>query len=490
MNMSKLRKLAAILLLVFVIGAVGATVYFLTAPYNKAKPFDIAAIGEQFGTITMQCRYDENSRELTVTQSTQYINKSSKSLNEIKFHIYANAYQENAAFPPVAKNEIAEAYPNGFSHGDIKINNVVGGTAKLESTDKTVLSVGMLTPMPPNTKRTVTIDYAVRLANIKHRLGWTDNFVNLGNFYPVPAVYENGWQTHSYSSNGDPFYNDLYNFDVTLTAPEDYIIAHSGEEISPRRYRAYAIRDFAMVLSKNFKILTAGAGNTAVNYYFVNDDTPEIALQTAVKALSYFSREFWHYPYTTLAVVQTDFLHGGMEYGSLVYISADIDSKTVSYQTVIVHEIAHQWWYGIVGNNQTKTAWIDEGLAEYSTAVFFENHREYGETIDKIAASNLSALSLYDEILKRFGTVFDKSMSRDINSFGSGYEYTFCTYCRGMLLFYNIAKMAGYEKFNSGLGAFAAANKFTFGTQSTLVSALEDALRTKLGVYFDNYIAG
>ncbi|MDR1917802.1 MAG: hypothetical protein LBQ05_02330, partial [Christensenellaceae bacterium] len=302
--------------------------------------------------------------------------------------------------------------------------------------------------------------------------------------------YDNGWQTHSYSSNGDPFYNDLYNFDVTLNAPENYIIAHSGEEISYRRYRAYAIRDFAMVLSKSFKILSATIDGTAINYYYTNDNTPEIALQTAVKAISYFSREFWRYPYTTLAVVQTDFLHGGMEYGSLVYISADIDSETVSYQTVIVHEIAHQLWYGIVGNNQTKTAWIDEGLAEYSTAVFFESHPEYGETIEKIATTNLSTLAFYDEILKKFGTPFNKAMSRDINSFNSGYEYTFCTYCRGMLLFYNLAKMVGYKKFNSGLSAFATANRFAFGTKEALISALESTLKTKLSVYFDNFIAG
>jgi aminopeptidase N len=334
------------------------------------------------------------------------------------------------------------------------------------------------------------MDYVVRLANIKHRLGWTDNFVNLGNFYPVPVVYDNGWRTHSYSSNGDPFYNDLYNFNVTLTAPDDYIIASSGTEISPRTFRAFAIRDYGMVLSKNFKTISKSSGNTDINYYYVNDNMPEISAQTAVKAVSYFSREFGQYPYPTLAVVQTDFLHGGMEYGSLVYISADVDSSTLSYQTVIVHEIAHQWWYGIVGNNQTETAWIDEGLAEYSTAVFFESHPEYGETIDKIAATNLSTLAMYDEILSKFGVPFDKAMSRDINAFKSGYEYTFCTYCRGMLLFYNIAKMTGYERFNKGLSAFMSAKRFDFGTKEALVSSLENTLNTKLVTYFDNFIAG
>ena len=80
-------------------------------------------------------------------------------------------------------------------------------------------------------------------------------------------------------------------------------------------------------------------------------------------------------------MVQTDFSEGGMEYGALVYISLDVTDQ-LQYQGVIVHEIAHQWWYGLVGNNQILTAWIDEGLAEYCTAVFFETHPQYGKTLE------------------------------------------------------------------------------------------------------------
>jgi hypothetical protein len=489
--MIKKKKIIIILLTLIIISCFAVTVFFYTKnKQREIKAFDIEAVGNRFGSITMDCTYDDENHELSVSQTVEYINQTKNVLTEIMFHIYANAYKERAKFPPVAKNEIEDAYPNGASYGGIEIKSVSGGSHYVEGTDQTILTVHLYSYLLPQAKRTIKINYVVKLANIKHRLGWTDNFVNLGNFYPVPAVHDQVWKTHNYSSNGDPFYNDLYNFDVKISAPADYIIAHSGDEISPKHYRAFAIRDFAMVLSKDFKILTDKVGFTTVNYYYAADSMAEISLQTAVKALDYFSRQFWQYPYTTLAVVQTDFLHGGMEYGTLVYISADIDTETLSYQTVIVHEIAHQWWYGIVGNDQTKTAWIDEGLAEYSTAVFFETHPEYGQRIDKIAASNFSTLAMYDELLGKLDITFDKSMNRDINNFGSGYEYTFCTYCRGMLLFYNIAKMIGYEQFNKGLSAFAVRQRFTFGTQNDLISTLEDTFNTKLGTYFNNYLAG
>jgi hypothetical protein len=490
MNMIKLRKIWAVVLLAFLISAIGLTVYFLVAGAKTDGGFDIIAVAENFGTITMDAVYDDTAHELSVMQKTEYFNKTDRKLDRVIFHIYANAYAENAAYPPVAKNETTNAYPNGLSFGGITIKKVTGGTMKLTGDDNTVLSVGFIVPLSPNARREITIEYTVKLANIKHRLGWTDDFVNLGNFYPVPAVYDKGWKTHSYSSNGDPFYNDMYNFDITLNVPTDFVVAHSGERISANRYRAYAIRDFAFVLSKGFQKLSAELNNTTVNYYFTADDTPEIALQTAVKAFDYFSREFGPYPYPALTVVQTAFLHGGMEYGSLVYVSNSIDPKNIAYSTVIVHEIAHQWWYGLVGNDQTQTAWIDEGLTEYSTAVFFESHPEYGERIDEIADNNLTTLSFYDEVLTKLGTVFDKRMNRDINDFRTGYEYTFCTYCRGMILFYNIAKMSGYGTFNSALRAFADANKFGFGTKEALISALETALNTELTAYFDNYLAG
>jgi hypothetical protein len=493
--MSVKRKIAVFLIAsAMTAGIILSVVLIAKVTPLPIRGFDLEALSTQYGTITMDCKYDDKKHTLTVKQEVDYLNKSKYTLTEIKFHIYANAYKEAATAAPVAKNEQAEAYPNGLSYGGITIssvqNNGYARTIKTGGTDNTLLTVGLAQNLNPNGRTVITIDYVVTLANIKHRLGYANGFVNLGNFYPVPAVYEKGvWQTHSYSSNGDPFYNDLYNFNVTLDTDAKFIAAASGEEIAPRKYRAYAIRDFAMVLSKDFKILSKNVGDTKVNYYFANDDTAEISVQTAANALAYFSNEFYDYPYSTLSVVQTEFLHGGMEYGTLIYISLDV-TDTIQYQTVIVHEIAHQWWYGIIGNNQTKTAWLDEGLAEYSTAVFFETHPVYGQSLDSAAESNFETLAMYEKILAEFNVVFDKRMSRDINNFNSGYEYTFNTYCRGMILFYNLAKMAGYRTFNRALAAFAAENRFDFGTEEKLVACVEKTLNTQVADYFNNYLAG
>jgi hypothetical protein len=488
--MLKLKKFTTAIIVLCVLSVISAAALLFNYLTPKGKSgFDYETLASQFGTITLDTKYSAITNELTVKQSTEYLNKTGKYLTSVMFHLYANAYKKNAQYPPVTKNEQADAYPNGLSFGDVTITDS-SNNYLIEGTDNTFLTVYTDGILPPNKSAALTMEYTVKLANIKHRLGYTDDFVNLGQFYAIPAVYENEkWIAHTYSTNGDPFYNDLYNYDVSIDVPANYTVAHSGEEITPNRYRAYAIRDFAMVLSKKFQVLSQTVGDTEVIYYYTADPIAEASLQTAVLSLQYFSQQFMQYPYKTLAVVQTDFLHGGMEYGSLVYISRDV-TDTIQYQTVIIHEIAHQWWYGIVGNQQTQTAWIDEGLAEYSTAIFFEHHPQYGVTIDKLAAEDETALSWYREVITSFGGKFDESLSRDLNDFNSSYEYTFCAYSRGFLLFYTIAKMAGYDKFNSALSLFAKENRYTFGTKDKLITSLETSLNTKLKSFFDKYIAG
>lgn len=453
---------------------------------RKKTLHGLQAVAQDYGTINLDCSYSETSHSLAVNQTTEYLNRTSQTLFEIKFHLYANAFQNKAVYPAVAPSDIERAYPNGFDAGYAKVTTphiILGGY------DNTVITVPLQTGLKPGEKTKIDLQYTIKLANVKHRLGYTDRTVNLGNFYAVPVVYDNGWQIYPYSYNGDPFYNDPYNFDVKINVPDGYSIAASGNLVEDNHYRGYMLRDFAIVLSRDFQTLSREVGNTTVTYYYVNDEIPDISLYTACNALAYFSNTFIDYPYDTLAVVQTDFLHGGMEYGTLVYIAADITDQ-LQYQTVIVHEIAHQWWYGLVGNNQTRTAWIDEGLAEYSTAVFFETHPQYGKTLESIATQNQASIKMFEEIMEQYNVYYSREMHRDLITYKMPSEYTINTYARGMLLFYNITEMIGYENLNQTLAKFAEANCYKFATPYALSHTLEDNLGYDLIKYINNYLAG
>lgn len=486
MTKLKRRILAITLASILTLGIILSVVWLsqLASPRNQL--YGLQAMAQNYDTINLDCTYSDTSKSLAVNQSTTYTNRSTQRLYEVKFHIYANAYQKDATYPAVAKADIARAYPNGFSAGYIKVTTP---HTTISGIDNTVLTVPLSEALEPGKSVTLQLEYTVKLANVKHRLGYTDAAVNLGNFYAIPVVYDNGWETYPYSYNGDPFYNELYNFNVTLNAPQDFVVASSGEKVGDHQYRGYMLRDFALVLSRDFQVLTRTVGDTTVNYYYLNDEIPEVSLYTTCNALTYFSHQFYDYPYATLSVVQTDFLHGGMEYGALVYISLDVTDQ-LQYQTVIVHELAHQWWYGIVGNNQTRTAWLDEGLAEYSTAVFFETHPQYGKTLESTAEENQNAIAMFEKIMDEYQVPYTRQMYKDLVSYKSQSEYTINTYARGMLLFYNITEMVGYQNLNNALAEFAKQNCFAFANKNSLCKILEACLGKNLTNYINNYLAG
>ena len=475
--------LATILTIAIISSAFGISQLLLK---KNTSPQGLQAVAQDYGTITLDCHYSETSHALAVNQTTHYINHSTQILFDVKFHLYANAFQANAQHPAVAPSEVERAYPNGFDAGYAKVTTP---HTTLNGSDNTVVTVPIKNGLKPGEALDIDLQYTIKLANVKHRLGYTEHAVNLGNFYAIPVVYDNGWQTYPYSYNGDPFYNEPYNFDVTITAPEGYLIATSGTLVGKNHYQGYLLRDFAIVLSRDFKTLSRNVGNTTVTYYYLNDEIPDVSLYTACNALAYFSNTFYDYPYATLNVVQTDFLQGGMEYGALVYIALDITDQ-LQYQNVIVHEIAHQWWYGLVGNNQTRTAWIDEGLAEYSTAVFFETHPQYGLTLEGIANQNKASIKMFEDIMDEYNVSYTRAMYGDLISYKMPTEYTINTYARGMLLFYEISEMIGYENLNQALAKFASENCYKFATSYRLTHALEDNLGYDLVNFMNNYLAG
>ena len=472
--------------------------------------------GKSLDTISIKAEYNAAAKSLAAEQCITYTNRSSEPLGEIKFHIYANAYRDGAVNPPVAPSEVPQAYPNGKNFGGITVHGLKARYKPIDpciEDDDTVLCVHLDKPLAPGKTATICISYTVQLANIKHRLGWTDDAVNLANFYPVPCVFEDGkWQTYPYSANGDPFYNDLHNFDVKLTAPRDLVLASSGTTVKTTEkdgkrtttLTSTAIRDFAMVLSKNFKSVTKKVNNTIVRYYYLNDDQPQKSLATSVKALQTFSRLFIEYPYKQLSVVQTDFMHGGMEYGELVYISRDNlshntnecdDHEThcdarANHDRVIVHEIAHQWWYGIIGNNQSRTAWIDEGLAEYSTLLFYDHNPEYKVDRKKVIENARANYVAYIKLVKGVGGEIDINMDRDLASFNSSYEYVFMTYVKGLLLFCDLETILTRKNLVRALKDFARCAKFSIATQAKLVECIERTTSAKVGVFFESYING
>jgi aminopeptidase N len=247
------------------------------------------------------------------------------------------------------------------------------------------------------------------------------------------------------------------------------------------------VRDFAVVLSKNYRVLQKIEGNTTLFYYYYKDEQPQKTLETAAESFCYFEKTFGEYPYSTYTVAETGFCYGGMEYPALSLLSDTL--KEGDRARVTAHETAHQWWAITVGSDQVENAWQDEGLAEYSTLLFFENYEKYGFTREDMVAQSLREYRSYYDV---YGSVLgraDTSMIKHLKDFYSAYEYRCLAYDKPLVMFDTLRKSVGDKKFLSALKRYYTANTFKNATKEALIGSFE---KTGLDVagFFDSFLEG
>lgn len=452
-------------------------------------------------SYTIDASFDDENKKISAVETIEFINRTTQAQNEIKMHLYGNAYRREAEIHPLPYASYPRAYKNGMSYGDIAVDTAkVDGTTTLFEVggqDENILIIPLAKPLEPNQKARVQIVFVLSLANIWHRLGYGDNTVNLCNWYPILCAYdENGVLEDPYYSSGDPFVSDMANYTVNFTAPKEYVVASTGtslaseekEKFTTHRLKANTVRDFAIVMSNKFDCLTETVEGTVINYYFFADSRPNDSLITARDSLTTFNKLIGKYPYKVLNVVESDFCFGGMEYPNLVLIGSG--QQKAAYEEAIVHEIAHQWWYNLVGNDQVRNAWMDEGLTSYSTMMFFQSHPEYNQDFDQMMKQSYTAYILYVDLIKNYDKNIDTSLGRALNEYTNDNEYLAMNYLKGMLLFDSLRATMGENKFHNGLKRYFEENKLTIATPAAMIKSFERAFGAPLNEWFAAWIDG
>ena len=452
---------------------------FLLASCRPNRMKDAIKNGDNYEIVAS---YDPETHTLSACQTVEATNRSGNSYTAVKFHIYANQYREGASSPVVPASYRQKAYPNGDSYGEITFDSVkVDGNAVayvIEGSDMDILSVPMPNELYPDQKTTIELTYQITLANIKHRLGYTDETVNLGNFYPVLCQIENdNYVCSPYYNVGDPFVTDVANYNVSLTLPEKFVVASTGNltEALPDngnvtyKYQAQAVRDFAFVMSDKYQKLSQTVNNTQINYYYYNDQTAEESLAYACGTFEFLSKNVGEYPYAQYSVCETEFCYGGMEFPALTMISDKLPADGTVY--TIVHENAHQWWYAMVGSDQLNCAWQDEGLAEYSSLMFFENHPNYSFTRTGIVGSATKAYRAYFSVYNQIFGEADTTMNRHLSKYESEYEYSNIAYNKGLIMFDMLRQSIGDDKFISALQEYFKDNIYKLASCDNLYAS-------------------
>lgn len=411
-------------------------------------------------SYSITAEYFPEERKLDAKMTAHVSNRTENVLGALKFQLYPNAFREGAAVCPVDDASRGSVFYRGESFGGIEITAVEGAKSfEISGEDCNILSTELHDELYPDDCAELTLSFTVTLPQANYRFGAGEHCVNLANFYPVLcACSESGFTEYTYAPYGDPFVSECSDYDVTLTVPDSLTAVYGGAGECERRdgkniyrVRAENVRDTAFVLGA-FECAKGRAAGVDVEYYYVKDESPLTALSAAEQSLNYFSKTFGDYPYPNYKVVQTDLAAGGMEYPALSMISYDLKEGEIA--PVVVHETAHQWWYSQVGSDQFDNAWQDEGLAEYSSALFFGEHPDYGVTYRDFVGASERAYRAFFSVYSQIKGDADTRMNRPLSSFESGYEYRSVAYDKGVILFDRVREVTGEKKFFSALKTY------------------------------------
>lgn len=389
--------------------------------------------------------------------------------DSIELLMNANVFTSST---PVEPNEFKVSYPKGDSYGIVNIAEVTyndkAAEYAMENNSLTLTPAGKKIKSGRNE---INIKYSLKLPYTRLRYGANQYSMQLANFYPQIA------RVNEYYPIGDPFYSNVADYDVTITHPKGYKLIASGDlldsaasnELITSKYSAENIRDYAIVLGINGEILTATTQKGyVVNYYYNLDLKSEKSLKIACAAVDTFSDLFGEYHHKTLNVVEVDFAQGGMEFGGLVYIN--LDKNAASKERVIIHEIAHQWWYGNVGSDQVAHAWQDEGLTEFSVELFYRHNDMVNQAN---AYKNMAKMSLksYIDYVGSIGIACDDRIDRSLDDFTNSMEYVYNVYDKGYLMFESVYTILGENIFMKSIRDYYRNNLFRLAQPQDLYDA-------------------
>jgi hypothetical protein len=406
---------------------------YLSALRPQAKPS--MAVLEGMTQYNLDLHLAPNGSQVAGQADIRYTNREQVSLDMVYLHLFPNLWSDGMTVSnaQVAGQPVSVNYPSG--------DDVVGLplSRPLRPGESVDLSLQFTTPIPSGEG----VGNYGELAN-------QDGVLALAHFYPTAVVYDNGWRLETPSAQGDVIYHEASLYDVTLTAPDGLTVVATGATLDKTdngdgtatwRLAGGPMRDFNIIASGKYQSASKRVGDVEINSYFLPEDAVggKQALDWAAAALPVFVKAFGAYPYRELDIAATSTSAGGIEYPGMVVIASRLFNDPNSrafFEAATVHETAHQWWYNVVGNDQVNQPWLDEGLAQYSTYLYFRD--VYGDA---------GAKGFEDSLRRRWERVdfSEKPVGLPVGEYLDK-EYGAIVYGRAALFFLALRDQIGEEK--------------------------------------------
>ena len=461
------------------------------------NPLDFDIDEDNINSYEIDVELLVEKNQIVGSQRVTYTNNTSDTLKELYFNIYPNAFKDRET-APVLFSTPENSNKNIYRPGFIEINGVKINNKKINfeisGMGETLLKIPLDSPLNHGDKLAVEIKYLIQIPSLGDRFGYYEGVYNLGNWHPILAVYdENGWNLGPYYNIGDPFYSEISNYDVIIRTPRNIIVAATGNikeynkdsNYSSWRIEAKLVRDFAWVASDRFHVVEYVIGDTIIKMYYLTKDRTlrRNALEYTKASLAAFEKHFGKYPYGQLSVVETYF-PSGMEYPTLIYISEEYfhREQLQSLELVIVHEIGHQWWYGVVGNNQIKEAWLDESLTTYSELVYYREAK--GEAVAEV----VHELRNKDTWDNKAESTEDQRIWKRVDEFQNWEDYGSIVYSKGATMLVELEKSYSRQILYEALATYYDRYQFKIAKSQDFINIMNEVTGKNNKEFFDKWL--
>ncbi len=472
---------------------VSPTAYLPNTPISEdsvAPPLNLGFVTSEnyeemnLSSLDLSLYLNETEASVLGNMTIEFFNSDPVAFSSIPFHLY-----------------LSGMYANGRP-GNITILNTSALTPSPSPlafdvySDDQLMWIHLDEDLQPNTSVTLEIVFESILptdspdrAGVSGSDGSSSKIFEFASAYPIPCVYDeyDGWNTDPYLDTGDPFYLDMAYYSFNLTLPSDMKVAATGELLekingaTDTTYRftpSHPVREITFCASRYYIIESEIYQGVNVSSYYLPESTSlwsTNGLAWGVRALALFNDTFGQYPYTTLNIVEDYGFYYGMEYPCQVYLSNIINDRYQASQIsadtldfVIAHEVAHQWWYHLVGNDEVDAGYIDEGLTCWSVYYYSEFY-------------NLGWLGKEDDFyLVRM--YYPAMINQSIYDNSSSYYFT--AYTKTPVVLEKLRQILGTEDYLDSLRLFFSRYNYRIAFLQDLQTAFEDQLNTDLDWFF------
>ena len=497
----QLARFLAFLLVPFLVGGLVACAPPWRLVWRKAPPHPLAdqrpALRPAFVTdlddpalqdaprYQLQLDVDLTQRVITGTAQITVTNRTENSWSNVALRLYPNLthYGGGDSFDVLSVTWQGE--PLGFGVTET-------GTAILVDTPTLIL---------PGERIALKVVYTLRYPRHEQNGYWLfgeyAGVVNLPLAYPVLALSsrDGSWNLSDGIPLGDTLAaaSALYHVRVTLpmttTLVSSGIISATFPQTETQRIVYELVsgpaREFTLVVG-DFRVREVKIDGVRVRVFVLpeDEDMAEIALRYAAAVFQVYQRHFGPYPFAKLDVVEAPLLNRGMEYSTLNQIGMDLfKAERSKLEFLIAHEIGHQWWYNLVGNDQVGEPWLDEGLTEYSTYFYYED--VYGRARAEVLRKRRWEIPL--TYVQQRG--LDAPLGQPASAY-SRENYETIVYAKGALFFHALRERLGDRVFEKGLREYLRAYRYRVATSHDLQRVFEAVSGMSLDEMFMDWVYG